>query len=97
MQWRRILQGKEDDDAEMILAKKKFAHSFSISTLCRLATNYFNGLYHLEAIMYRESISRTELCHLIDRFRDKLYVIKHEEPFISYWVSSDRWKEMICQ
>ena len=57
------------------LLLKRFA------SLCK----YFRGEHHLEEIMYHENIRRSALLQLIDKFRDILVKVEHEDPAVSMY------------
>ena len=40
---------------------------------------YFDGKYHLEEIMYRENITRSQLLTVIDKFGEVLITCTHAE------------------
>ncbi len=42
--------------------------------------NYYNGLFNLEAIMYYEKLSRSELITFLDKFKNLLMVTTYEDP-----------------
>ena len=51
------------------------------ASLCK----YFRGEHHLEEIMYHENIRRSALLQLIDKFRDILVKVEHEDPAVSMY------------
>jgi len=44
---------------------------------------YFRGKDHLEEIMYRENVRRSQLLHLLDKFRSVLITFEHEDSACS--------------
>ena len=52
-------------------------------------SKYFNGEYHLEEIMYRENIRRSQLMLLLDKFRDVLITVEKEDSDINFFKSED--------
>ncbi|EFX76720.1 hypothetical protein DAPPUDRAFT_54916 [Daphnia pulex] len=51
----------------------------SKAPLCK----YFRGKHHLEEIMYLENVRRSDLLHLIDKFRTILITFEHEDSACS--------------
>lgn len=43
----------------------------------------FRGQHHLEEIMYCENVRRSHLLALLDKFRDVLFTVQHEDPAIA--------------
>lgn len=49
-------------------------------------TKYMRGQHHLEEIMYYENRRRSELLILIDKFRNLLITVQHEDLATSQWL-----------
>lgn len=56
-----------------------------LEKLCRVG--YFDGSHHLEEIMYLENIRRSQLLQILDKFRDILITLEHEDPAIALFYS----------
>lgn len=52
---------------------------FSSASLCR----YFRGEHHMEEIMYRANIHRSQLLEILDKFRSVLITVQRVDPSIS--------------
>lgn len=50
---------------------------------------YFNGEFHVEEIMYRENVRRSQLMLLLDKFRECLITVEKEDADISFLRSCD--------
>lgn len=48
-------------------------------------SKYFTGDFHLEEIMYRENVRRSQLMLLLDKFRDVLITIEKEDSEINFF------------
>lgn len=55
-----------------------------VKTFSRLS-KYFTGDFHLEEIMYRENVRRTQLMLLLDKFREVLVTIEKEDSEINFF------------
>ncbi len=42
--------------------------------------SYYNGLFNMEAIIYNEQLTRSELITFLDKFKDLLIVSCYEDP-----------------
>ncbi|XP_064477969.1 GATOR1 complex protein NPRL3-like [Ornithodoros turicata] len=47
----------------------------------------FRGQHHMEEIMYYENVKRSHLLALLDKFRDVLLTVQHQDPSISVFYS----------
>lgn len=48
-------------------------------------SRYFTGDFHMEEIMYRENVRRSQLLLLLDKFRDVLITIEKEDAEINFF------------
>lgn len=47
----------------------------------------FRGKHHLEEMMYYENVRRSHLLALLDKFREVLFTVQHEDPTIAVFYS----------
>ncbi|CAN8002936.1 unnamed protein product [Ixodes hexagonus] len=47
----------------------------------------FRGKHHLEEIMYEENVRRSHLLALLDKFREVLFTVQHEDPTVAVFYS----------
>jgi hypothetical protein len=48
-------------------------------------SKYFTGEFHLEEIMYRENVRRSQLMLLLDKFRDVLITVEKDDADINFF------------
>jgi len=48
-------------------------------------SRYFTGDFHMEEIMYRENVRRSQLMLLLDKFRDVLVTVEKEDAEINFF------------
>lgn len=53
---------------------------------------YFTGEYHVEEIMYRENVRRSQLMLLLDKFRECLITVEKEDADISFFRNSEMFQ-----
>ncbi|XP_076309210.1 GATOR complex protein Nprl3 [Tachypleus tridentatus] len=51
---------------------------------------YFTGKHHLEEIMYYENVRRSQLVAVLDKFRDVLITMKHEDATVASFYRHSR-------
>ena len=52
---------------------------------------YFRGRHHLEEIMYLENVRRSQLLHLLDKFRAILVTFEHEDSACSVFYKTSQF------
>ncbi|EEC18189.1 conserved hypothetical protein [Ixodes scapularis] len=65
------------------LADPHAAQRPATSQLCPM----FRGKHHLEEIMYEENVRRSHLLALLDKFREVLFTVQHEDPTVAIFYS----------
>jgi hypothetical protein len=53
-------------------------------------SKYFTGEHHIEEIMYRENVRRSQLLLLLDKFRDVLITCEKEDADINFF-KKEEW------
>ncbi|KAI9564992.1 hypothetical protein GHT06_008734 [Daphnia sinensis] len=81
--WSNIhLASLSNAEREAVLQVDAAANSEDMDLFARLC-KYFRGKHHLEEIMYLENVRRSNLLHLIDKFRTILVTFEHEDSACS--------------
>lgn len=78
------LKGLSHSEKKSVLQVAAARDADDLKLFTRL-TPYFRGNHHLEEVMYYESLTRSQLLTLIDKFRDVLFLCQHEDPVTLYF------------
>lgn len=73
--------GYEDFERESIYQIPAAKNPQDLNLFAKLS-QYFDGKHHIEHIMYKEKIKRSQILAIIDKFRDVLITCQHEDKTV---------------
>ncbi|CAG7833317.1 unnamed protein product [Allacma fusca] len=73
------------DTVKRAVAHIKIPLSIQDIKMFNRLSKYFTGEFHLEEIMYRENVRRSQLMLLLDKFRDVLITVEKDDSDINFF------------
>lgn len=88
----QMFNSLDKHEQDTILNIVKSSNNLVIPDDARLMLNfakngYFSGEHHIEEIMFLENIRRSELLHLVEKFKQVLITVEMEDPVMSSFYS----------